>query len=195
MAQIHETAIVSPLATLEADTRIWHWTHVREFATIGARTSIGQGCYIDHHVAIGPDCKVQNGVNLYFGVTLDASVFVGPGVTFTNDVHPRATLGRWDPDQPVRTLVGPHASLGAGAVILPVMIGMGAMIAAGSVVTRHVEAFQVVRGNPARCVGYTCPCGETTVRQAGEIACLRCEFAFEGCDFNLVVPRSEPWHP
>jgi acetyltransferase-like isoleucine patch superfamily enzyme len=193
--KIHPTAIVSELATLESGVAIWHWTHVREYATIGRGTSIGQGCYVDHHVSIGPHCKIQNGVNVYHGVRLEGSVFVGPNVTFTNDLHPRAVLGRWDPEVPVQTIVGEHASLGAGAVILPVIIGPCAMVAAGAVVTRHVEPYQLMRGNPARCVGYVCPCGETTLDHDEGVHCLRCAFAFTECDFSLVQPKGEPWRP
>lgn len=197
MPEIHPTAIVSERATLCDEVRIWHWTHVREYASIGRATSIGQGCYIDHHVAIGPECRIQNGVNVYFGVTLDAGVFVGPNVTFTNDLHPRAILGRWDPSNPARTRVDAFASIGAGAVILPVHIGTAAMVAAGAVVTRNVEPCQLMRGNPARCVGYVCPCGETTMDyfKKSEPSCLRCGHDFGEHDFALVAPRAEPWRP
>ena len=48
-------------------------------------------------------------------------------------------------------LVKRGASIGSGAVILPgVTIGERAMVGAGAVVTRDVERFVVVVGNPAR---------------------------------------------
>ena len=41
--------------------------------------------------------------------------------------------------------------IGTGSIILPgVKIGKGAVVAAGSVVTKDVEAFTVVAGNPAK---------------------------------------------
>jgi len=44
-----------------------------------------------------------------------------------------------------------EASIGAGAIILPnVTIGYGAVVAAGSVVTRSVPPLTLVQGNPAR---------------------------------------------
>lgn len=45
--------------------------------------------------------------------------------------------------------------IGIGAIILPgVTIGKGAVVAAGSVVTKSVEPYAVVGGNPARLIKY-----------------------------------------
>ena len=45
--------------------------------------------------------------------------------------------------------------IGARSIILPgVHIGEGAVIGAGSVVTKNVEAFAIVGGNPAKLIGY-----------------------------------------
>jgi len=85
---------------------------------------------------------------------------VGPGVVFTNDLRPRASL--WDEDRLVRTTVKRGASVGTNATIIcGVVIGAYAMVGAGSVVTREVPAFSLVYGNPALRHGYVCYCGET----------------------------------
>ena len=139
--QIDETAVIDPGATIGAGSKIWHWTHVRESASIGKDCTIGQGCYID--VIIGDRCKVQNGVSIYAGVTLEDEVFIGPHVTFTNDKYPRA-VGAW---RLTPTLVCRGASIGAGAVILcGITIGEGAMVAAGAVITKDVEPYTQVSG-------------------------------------------------
>jgi acetyltransferase-like isoleucine patch superfamily enzyme len=89
-------------------------------------------------------------------VTIEDHVFVGHGVTFTNDTYPRATAGsgelQTDSDWSVqRTLVRRGASIGSGSTILPnVVIGEDAIIGAGSVVTRDVPSRTIVAGNPAR---------------------------------------------
>ena len=91
---VDPTADISPVASIGEGSRIWNWTKVRESACIGAGVSIGQHCYIDHGVVIGDRCKIQNGVNIYNGVTIGDEVFIGPAVTFTNDLHPSA-VGEW----------------------------------------------------------------------------------------------------
>ena len=142
-------AEVSPDAELGPGCQVWDWTKVREGARIGSGTTIGQGCYVDHGVVIGARCKVQNGVNLYHGVTLGDEVFVGPSVTFTNDLHPRA-VGDWEVTS---TVVEDGASIGANSTIVcGVVIGAGAMIGAGSVVLVDVPPGALVVGNPGRII-------------------------------------------
>jgi len=143
------SAEVSPDALVGSGTVIWNWTKVRERAQIGSDVSIGQHCYIDHDVEIGDRCKIQNGVNLYHGVSIGKEVFIGPSVTFTNDLHPRA-LGEWEV---TTTRVDDGASIGANATIVcGIDIGAGALVGAGSVVIEDVPARTVVVGNPARVV-------------------------------------------
>lgn len=49
--------------------------------------------------------------------------------------------------------IGDRVWIGAGAIVLPgVSIGLNAIVAAGSVVTRSVGANELVAGNPARLV-------------------------------------------
>ena len=145
---IHPTATIDEGAVIGAGAHVWHYSHIRETASIGENTSIGQGCYVES--VIGRDCKIQNNVNIYRGVTIGDGVFVGPNATFTNDKHPRAA-GDW---HITPTEVRDGASIGAGAIILPgVTIGKGAMVAAGAVVSRSVAAYQLVGGVPARGMG------------------------------------------
>ena len=146
---IDPTAEVSPEASIGEGTSIWNWTKVRESARIGNGVSIGQHCYIDHGVVIGDRCKLQNGVNVYNGDTIGDEVFVGPSVTFTNDLRPRA-IGDWEV---VPTYVGDGASIGANATILcGVEIGQRAMVGAGSVVVKDVPPGAIVVGNPAQVI-------------------------------------------
>jgi len=52
--------------------------------------------------------------------------------------------------------IGRYAFIGAGAKVLPgVSIGRGALVAAGSIVSREVGDFQIVSGNPAVVMGDT----------------------------------------
>lgn len=121
---------------------------------------IGRGAYIGAGVEIGNNCKIQNDALIYEPARLGDGVFVGPGVIFTNDQFPRAvnvdgelkTGADW---APVGVVVENGASVGARAVcVAPLTIGSWAMVAAGAVVTRNVLPFSLVRGVPARHVGW-----------------------------------------
>jgi acetyltransferase-like isoleucine patch superfamily enzyme len=150
---------VNPSAHLGRDVRIVHADLVNIYGcTIGDRTMIGPFVEIQKGATIGARCKIQSHAFVCEGVTIEDEVFVGHGVMFTNDLWPRATgddgelLGEegWTL---MRTLVRTRASLGNGATILPVTIGEGALVAAGTVVTRDVAAHAIVAGNPARVIG------------------------------------------
>jgi UDP-2-acetamido-3-amino-2,3-dideoxy-glucuronate N-acetyltransferase len=163
--RVHDTAEVSPEATIGEGTSIWHQAQVRERARVGRNCILGKGVYVDFDVTLGDNCKLQNGVYVYHPTTMEDGVFLGPGVIVTNDKLPRAvnpdlSLKR-DADWEVSPVwIGQGAAVGAGSIILPgVRIGRWAMVGAGSVVTRDVPDHGLVFGNPARLAGYVCRCG------------------------------------
>ena len=175
---IHPTADVSSAAKLGDGTRIWQHVQIRDQAKLGQNCNIGKGVYIDAHVKIGNNVKIQNYVSVFDGVTIEDGVFVGPHVCFTNDMRPRAV----NPDGSLKsatdwvvtpTLIKKGAALGANSTIVcGVTIGEWAMIGSGSVVTRDVPAHGLVVGNPARLIGYVCPCGE---RLDANMYCAKCD--------------------
>jgi UDP-2-acetamido-3-amino-2,3-dideoxy-glucuronate N-acetyltransferase len=148
---IHPTANIDPNAELGSGTKAWINVQVREGARIGSDCILSKDVYVDHGVRIGHRCKIQNGVSVYHGVIIEDDVFVGPHACFTNDRAPRAFNAEW---QVIPTYVQRGASIGANATIIcGITIGEFAMVAAGAVVTRDVEPFALVMGNPARKVG------------------------------------------
>lgn len=126
---------------------------------IGDGTRIGTFVEIQKGARIGARCKISSHTFICEGVTLEDGVFVGHGVTFVNDRHPRAlnadgqlqVEADWKCQ---RTLVKSGSSIGSGVTVLGgVTIGENAMIGAGSVVTKDVPAGSTVAGNPARPLG------------------------------------------
>jgi acetyltransferase-like isoleucine patch superfamily enzyme len=158
MPFIHPSATVDESATVGEDTKIWINVQVRDGAVIGRNCILSKDVYVDHGVTIGNNCKIQNSVSVYNGVTIEDDVFVGPNACFTNDRVPRAFNADW---QVTPTLIAHGASIGANATIVcGITVGRYAMIGAGSVVTKDVEPFALMVGNPARLIGYVNELGE-----------------------------------
>jgi UDP-2-acetamido-3-amino-2,3-dideoxy-glucuronate N-acetyltransferase len=123
---------------------------------IGDETKIGTFVEIQKGAKVGSRCKISSHSFLCEGVTLEDEVFVGHNVTFINDRFPRATSasGGLQTEQDwavVPTLVKKGASIGSSATLLcGITVGEGAIVGAGSVVTKDVPPHTVVAGNPAR---------------------------------------------
>jgi acetyltransferase-like isoleucine patch superfamily enzyme len=197
---IHPTAEVSPEARIGPDTRIWHYCHIREGATIGAECVLGRNVYVEDGAVVGNRVKIQNNVSVYRGVELEDGVFVGPAAIFTNDLYPRSI----NPDGTLKSLtdwtvsptrVRQGAAIGAGAVIVcGTEIGRFALVGAGAVVTRPVPELGLVLGNPARQVGYVCSCARrlrlaTTAVGTAVLRCERCQLDYDAAQPQVATAR------
>lgn len=124
--------------------------------TIGDGSKVGTFVEIQRGVVIGKNCKISSHSFLCEGVHLADGVFIGHNVTFTNDRFPRAINAdgtqQTDADWTLEpTHVGRGASIGSSVTVLcGLTIGEGAIVGAGSVVTKDVPAGAIVAGNPAR---------------------------------------------
>ncbi len=149
----HPTAIIDEGCTIGKGTKIWHFSHIMSNCVIGENCNLGQNVVISPEVVLGKNVKVQNNVSIYTGVICDDDVFLGPSMVFTNVMNPRSAIVR--KNQYAKTHVGRGASIGANATIVcGNNIGEFAFIGAGAVVTKHVPAFALVIGNPAKQTGW-----------------------------------------
>jgi UDP-2-acetamido-3-amino-2,3-dideoxy-glucuronate N-acetyltransferase len=167
----HETAIVDEGCKIGKGTKIWHFSHIMPGCVIGGHCNIGQNVVISPEVVLGNNVKVQNNVSIYTGVTCEDDVFLGPSMVFTNVTNPRSAVNRRG--QYAKTVVKRGASIGANATIVCGHdIGEFAFIGAGAVVTKHVPAYALVVGNPARQMGWMSEYGhKLNFDKQGEATC------------------------
>lgn len=176
---VPSTSVVNKTATIGEGTRIWNFVHVRENAEIGKQCVLADYVYVGRGVKIGNNVKLENRATVYEGVTIENKVFVGPHVTFTNDLYPRSFSTDWKIHP---TLVKEGASIGARTTIrCGVTIGKYVLIGAGSVVTEDVPPHALVYGNPARIRGFVCRCGRKLETEEKQKNCvlMKCQFCNE----------------
>jgi acetyltransferase-like isoleucine patch superfamily enzyme len=171
---IHHLALVDDGAIIGADTRVWAFAHVCNGAVIGEGCNICDHTFLEKGVRLGNRVTVKCGVYIWDNATAEDDVFIGPSVAFTNDLRPRSK--RYKKFAEILLLQG--CSIGANATLLPVTIGRWAMIGAGSVVTKDVPDFALMKGNPARQAGWVCKCSEKLQFQ-GEQAVCRCGLRYQ----------------
>jgi UDP-2-acetamido-3-amino-2,3-dideoxy-glucuronate N-acetyltransferase len=158
-ALIHPTAVIDHPVVIGEGTKIWHFCHICSGATIGQDCVLGQNGYVASTVVVGDRCRIQNNVSLYDGVILEADVFVGPSVVFTNVTNPRAMINRHAEYRATRICRG--CTVGANATILPgVTLGSFCFVGAGAVVVRDVPPHALVIGVPATPAGWVSRAGQ-----------------------------------
>jgi len=171
--KIHPSAIVDEGAQIGEGSRVWHFVHVCGGARIGKNVSMGQGVFVGNKVTIGDNCKIQNNVSVYDNVHLEEGVFCGPSMVFTNVYNPRSLIER--KDEYMDTVVKKGASLGANCTLVcGVTIGEYAFVGAGAVVNKHVPAYALMVGVPAKQIGWMSEFGEQLdlpVQGEGETTC------------------------
>ena len=147
--------------TISSDVKLGKNVKIYDFVNlygceIRDNTKIGTFVEIQKNAVIGKNCKISSHTFICEGVHIEDNVFVGHNVTFINDMYPRATTdnGRMQTEEDwkvVPTYVKKGASIGSSVTILAgLTIGEKAIVGAGAVVTKDVEARTIVAGNPAK---------------------------------------------
>ena len=148
----HETAIIDDKSQIGPGSKIWHFSHICPGAIIGQDCNIGQNVFVAGGAKIGNNCKIQNNVSIYAGVEAEDYVFFGPSCVLTNDKNPRAMHSKNGLYS--KTYLETGVTLGANSTIVcGVRIGKHSLIGAGAVVTKNVEPYSVMVGNPAKKIG------------------------------------------
>jgi len=138
-------ALADCKATIPESTKIWQFCVIFPQARVGENCNICANVLVENEVVIGNNCTIKSGVQIWDGVTLEDDVFIGPNVTFTNDLRSKNAGYIM-----LKTRVCRGASIGANTTICPgVTIGENTMIGAGSVVTKDIPANEVWFGVPA----------------------------------------------
>lgn len=133
----------------------------------------GDGSYIDigHRSGLGINCHI------YGPVAIGDHVMMGPEVTIltSNHRYDRLDIPMMDQGgtEHLPVTIEDDVWIGTKVIILPgVRIGKGAIVGAGSVVTRPVPPYAIVAGNPARLIRFRH--GEIGVgHQGGQNECGR----------------------
>lgn len=155
---------VHPLSDVQthsigAGTRIWQFAVILKNAVLGKNCNINCHTFIENDVVIGDCVTVKSGVYLWDGVHIGNNVFIGPSVAFVNDHTPRS---QQYPAKHIGATLEDYVSIGANATIMgAITIGEGAMIGAGSVVTKNIPPYTLWYGNPAVHKGYVTKEGVT----------------------------------
>jgi len=149
--ELSDHTIIRSDCTLYRDIRAGHHFRtghrvlIRENSRIGNNVVVGSHSVLDASVKLGNNVCIQSHVCISSGCVCEDDVFLGPNSTLLNDKYPV----RKGCIEPVRVCRG--ASLGGNVTILPgVVVGEGAMVGAGSVVTKDVPPWHLAVGNPAR---------------------------------------------
>ncbi|MBU3965663.1 acyltransferase [Patescibacteria group bacterium] len=127
-------------------------TEVREYTTIHD-SNIGDGCKIYERVSIkkstiGIRTTINSGTYVEF-TDIDDDVLVGPNCSLVGVFHELVLEGARRENSWQKTKIGKKAWIGANCVILPgVKIGEGAVIGAGTTVTKNIPPFHICIGIP-----------------------------------------------
>lgn len=124
-----------------------HRVTVRSGTTAGEALHIGTGTDIQGKCKIHDFVRMHSNVHVSMMSEIESFVWLYPGVVLTNDPRP-----------PSEILLGVHieefAVVAVGATVLPgIRVGRGALIGAGSILTRDADPDSLYSGNPARKLG------------------------------------------
>lgn len=140
-------AVVFTDTVIGADCLIGDFSLIREGAKIGDRCMIGCHVSISYDSEISDDCRFQNGT--VFHGACGVGCFFGVGVVCSSDR--RIDLADYAHRGSEPPIIGKKVMVGSGAnLVAGIKIGDSALIGAGAVVTKDVDAYSVMLGPAAK---------------------------------------------
>lgn len=132
--------------------RLWFYKNIMGF-NIGENSTCLMKLIVDFNrgLTIGKNSVVNGRCRLDTrgGITIGDNVSISSDVTILTADHDMNTPDFAGRNNPV--IIHDYVWVGTGAMIMPgITIGKGAVVAAGSVVTKNVEPYHVVAGVPAK---------------------------------------------
>ena len=132
------------------------------FSTIDRHSFCGYHCDI-FHTDIGAFTSIADGVVISGGRHPMEWAGMSP-VFYSGRDSVKAKFSKFDREPVRRTYIGSDVWIGRSAMVMEgVSIGHGAVVGAGSVVTKDVPPYALVAGNPARLLRYRF--GEETIKE------------------------------
>ena len=148
-ATIRSHSVIYAGSTIGSGLSTGHHVTVREGSKIGDGVQFGTQTDVQGQLRVGDHVKVHSAVFIAQNADIGDYAWLFPRVVFTDDPHPPSEVRHG-------ITIEPFAAVGANVTLLPgVTVGRGALIAAGSTLTRDAGADEIWKGNPARCAGPT----------------------------------------
>jgi acetyltransferase-like isoleucine patch superfamily enzyme len=149
-ARLRSGTVLYAGTSIGDDFQTGHNVVVREQNTLGDHVQIWNNTTIDYGCRIGNNVKIHTNCYVAQFTTLEDDVFMAPGVTIANDLHPGCAYS-------AECMRGPTlrrgVQVGVNVTLGPwITIGEHAVIGSGAVVMHDVPARALVVGNPARVV-------------------------------------------
>jgi acetyltransferase-like isoleucine patch superfamily enzyme len=146
-ALIRSGSIIYSKVKIGNGFRTGHNILIRENTEIGDNCLVGTNSVLDGNCKIGSNVSIQTDAYITTGTIIEDNVFIGPRVCTTNDKY------MYYGAKIAAPIIKKGARVGGNSTLLPgVVIGEGAIIGSGSVVTKDVPPGKVVVGNPARII-------------------------------------------
>lgn len=175
-AHLRSGTVVYLGSAIGEDLQTGHHVVIREENRIGDHVRIWSNSIVDYGCRIGDRVKIHSNCYVAQFTVLEDDVFLAPGVSVANDIHPGCEFS-------VPCMKGPHlekgVQVGVNVTLLPyVRIGAHSLIGAGAVVIRDVPPKSVVVGNPGRVIG--------------PVGALKCSTGLTEAPYPQFAPRARP---